>query len=152
MTAYVYSVATNHSYFCVYAPKIDTKSIEPRMIAKKVLVKGKVNVSQLPGTKEKIIDPDVMLNFLSTPKIAVTELTDEDMEFLKQNKNFMKGVENKIYAFVEKKVDHEKMRAKLAKGDKSRPLTPEGFEKKSDGSASDERIFKNPDSDLKEME
>lgn len=148
MTAYVYSVASNHSFFCIYMPKIDPKSIEPRVIAKKVLIKGKVNVSQLPNTKEKILDPDVMLTFLHTPRIAVTELSDEDMEFLKKNKNFMKGVEANIYSYSEKKkVEPDKMRKGLAIGDKSRPLTPEGFKMKDDGSATDERIFTKPNLD-----
>lgn len=107
--AYIYSTLTNSISICDYtSPKGGT----PRR-TRTVTIAGGANVA----TKNLI-----------TPQGVVTEVSDEDLAFLKQNKMFNRMVDRGFIKVESKKVDVEKVVADMTGRDESAPLVPEDFQ------------------------
>ena len=81
------------------------------------------------------------LSHLTTPKGAVTEVTDEELEFLLKNKSFQRHMKAGFISYDNTKVEPEKKAADMAEGDNSIPLTPKDFEE-SENSSAEARIYK----------
>jgi len=69
-------------------------------------------------------------NAMYTPKGVVTEVSNEDFEFLLNHPIFIKHIENGFIRHEPKEVKIEKGIADLNAKDKSAPETPEALEKK----------------------
>lgn len=67
-------------------------------------------------------------NFL-TPRGMVTEVTDEELEFLKTVNMFKLHVENGFITYDNKKVDAEKVAANMRGRDESSQIVPADYEK-----------------------
>ena len=73
---------------------------------------------------------------LITPNGVVTEVTDEEMEFLNSHDTFNQWKKNGFVKVEKKKVDVEKVVANMNdKSDPSAPLAPADFEKVDDKTA-----------------
>lgn len=75
----------------------------------------------------------VATKHLFTPKGVVTQVSDDDMEFLLKNTSFQRHVEAGFITYDKKKVDPEKKIQNMAQEDGSAPLTPKYFEKGENG-------------------
>lgn len=63
-----------------------------------------------------------------TPRGAVTQVSDEDMEILLNDKNFKRHVDAGFMSYEKKEVAPEKKAKDMADKDGSAPLTPKDFE------------------------
>lgn len=78
---------------------------------------------------------------LFTPHGVVTQVSDEDMQFLLENESFKKHVKDGFITFDKKKSDPEKKAKNMADKDRSAPLTPKDFEK-GENDSEEVRIYK----------
>lgn len=106
---YIYSTLTCNNEYAQWVKNGDQQSI-----AHSVLIKGGA------GLMDK--------NFL-TPHGVVTEVSDEDHDFLMQNAAFLEHVKNGFITIEEKKIDVEKAAANMKRRDKSSPIVPSDYEK-----------------------
>lgn len=65
---------------------------------------------------------------LVTPRGVVTELSDADYEFVKNDRSFKRWVERGYIVVDDKKIDVEKVIADMDGRDESAPLVPQDFE------------------------
>ena|ERR1700759_849771 len=142
MTAYVYSIAAAPGSYIVYEPKLQGQQTVARRIQKRITIKGGCGVAHAQRMDGHNFDPDSMLPPLVTPKGAIiTSVTDEEMEMLKKNKNFMQAVEKGYLSFEEgKKVSVEKKLNTMMEKDDKGPLTKEGFKTNEMGKPKDKRL------------
>lgn len=122
---YVYSTATCAGTYIEYQP--DTIKGHGHSIAlRKVVINGGNGVAT---------------RHLTTPKGAVTEVTDGELEFLLKNKSFQRHMKAGFISYDNTKVEPEKKAADMAEGDNSIPLTPKDFEE-GENSSAEARIYK----------
>lgn len=111
---YIFSTLTNSLNVCAYeAPQGGT----PRRV-RSVLVNGGANVAD---------------KHLITPQGVVTEVSDEDLAFLKQNKMFNRMVERGFVKIEAKEAKVEKVVADMTSRDESAPLVPDDFTEETKG-------------------
>ena len=118
MPNYVYSTATCSGAYVEYHPMSDGAS--HAVVRKKVVINGGHGVAQQNGT---------MMGAIYTPRGVVTQVSDEDLEFLERNPAFRRHVDRGFLVVDSKKVDPEKKAANMAQADGSAPITPKDFEK-----------------------
>ena len=83
----------------------------------------------------------VATKHLFTPKGVVTQVSDDDMQFLLGNSSFRRHVDAGFITYDKKKVDQEKKIQNMAQKDGSAPLTPADFEKGENGDETT-KVFK----------
>ncbi len=127
---YVYSTATCAGTYVEYqkSPPISENKSSPGY--NRALRKVTINGGHGVATKH-----------LFTPKGVVTQVSDDDLEFLLKNSSFQRHVAAGFLTYDKKKVEPEKKVQNMALKDGSAPLTPEDFEK---GENSDDttKVFK----------
>lgn len=121
---YVYSTATCAGKYVKYAPD-NAKTQGHAKIIKSVTINGGHGVA----TKA-----------LVTPRGVVTEVTEEELEFLLADPAFQRHMKAGFMTYDRTKVDPEKRAAEMAKGDNAAPLTPEDF--KEGSTTGESRIYK----------
>ena len=131
MAWYVYSTATCSGSYVEYHASKDVGTIK-----RKVTIQGGHGVASLAHHGA--------LGNIHTPQGVVTEVSDDDMEFLKQDKNFLRHVAAGHMKFEKKKIDPAKAISDMNLKDGSAPLTPADFDK-SDNSDKDTPIYKKKD-------
>lgn len=127
---YVYSTGTCSAYYCLYE---NNPNRNVAVIKKKVLIHGGHGVAS-----NQVVGKNIF-----TPRGVVTQVSDDDMEFLLQNKTFQRHVEAGFICYDKKEISPEKKAANMSKGDKSAPLTPESFIE-GDNSTKEAKIYKKP--------
>lgn len=128
---YVYSTATCAIAYVKYQPPIDSENANRASSGyNKVLKRVVINGGHGVNTKH-----------LFTPSGVVTQVSDEDMEFLLQDENFKRHVKAGYMSYDKKKVDPAKKAANMADKDGSSPLTPKDFEK-SENEDGDLRVYR----------
>jgi hypothetical protein len=120
--AYVYCTASNSTTYCDYGVQTEADKNRGYNIArKKIHINGGHNVARpVRGGG---------LGAIHTPRGVVTEVSDEDLEILLQNKSFQRHMEAGFITIDKKKVDPEKRAADMAPADGSAPITPADFVK-----------------------
>lgn len=78
---------------------------------------------------------------LVTPKGVVTEVSDEDMEFLLQDRLFQKHMKAGFMAYDKKEIAPAKKAKDMTDKDKSAPLVPSDFEE-AEASTGDTKVYK----------
>lgn len=78
---------------------------------------------------------------LITPKGVVTEVSDEDMDFLLNDRLFKKHMEAGFMSYDKKEVSPEKKAKDMAEKDGSAPLVPSDFEE-ADISSKETKVYK----------
>jgi hypothetical protein len=68
-----------------------------------------------------------------TPRGVVTQIDDEELKCLMENPVFKMHIENGFITVETKEVKVEKVADRMNQKDKSRPVTPDDFEKSKDG-------------------
>lgn len=119
MTYFVYSTATNSTYYCDYPPPDPHRSHHTPI--KRVLIKGGHGLaSQLshsgPGN-------------IFTPQGVVTQVSDEDMEWLQKNDSFREHIEKGFLIVDKRRVEPSNHARNMTQKDGSAPLIPKDFEK-----------------------
>jgi hypothetical protein len=76
-----------------------------------------------------------------TPRGVATQVSDEDMQLLLDDKLFQRHMKAGFMSYDKKNVDPEKKAASMEDKDGSAPLTPQDFEE-SDNSTNDNKIYK----------
>lgn len=105
---YVYSTLSNDNEYRGYKPGgADMQTVE-----RHVLIKGGAGIAN-----KNII----------TPRGVATEVTAEELEFLKGHESFKMHVENGFITFDNKKADAEEVAKDMKKKDQSAPVTPEDY-------------------------
>lgn len=130
---YVYSTATCPISYVKYktAPKNEKIDIRGAGAGHNEVLKS-VTIKGGHGVNTKI---------LVTPKGVVTQVSDEDMDFLLENESFQKHVKAGYMSYDKKKIDPEKKARNMAEKDGSSPLTEKDFEK-SENDYGDLRVYK----------
>jgi hypothetical protein len=105
---YVYSTLSASNRYTKYARGGNDIPREERS----VLIKGGANVAD---------------KHLITPRGVVTEISAEDYEFLKDNVQFRKHVENGYITVEEREASIEKVVTNMEPRDESAPLVPEDY-------------------------
>jgi hypothetical protein len=130
---YVYSTATCPISYVQYAPTSENESerrsrggTSHNRVIKKVTINGG------HGVANKV---------LFTPKGVVTQVSDDDFEFLMQNESFKTHMARGYMTVDKKKVEPEKRAKNMADKDGSAPLTPKDFEK-GENDLPDLRVYK----------
>jgi hypothetical protein len=106
---FVYSTLTNSLTIADYIKRdggVPTKK-------RQVLINGGANLAS---------------KHLITPQGVVTELSNDDYDFVKENKMFQRMVERGFIKVDAKKMDVEKVVADMESRDESAPLVPQDFE------------------------
>ncbi len=111
---YVYSTGTCSAYYCLYDNNIGGNVA---VLKKKVLIHGGHGVAS-----DKIAS-----HMIHTPKGVVTNVSDEDFNFLLENKSFQRHIKSGFITHDPKKIKAEKMAVNMTEKDKSAPLTPKDF-------------------------
>ena len=130
---YVYSTATCPISYVKYKSPPESEKLDKRgasaghnQIIKKVTISGGHGVN----TKH-----------LFTPMGVVTQVSDEDMEFLLENESFRRHVDAGYMTYDKRKSDPAKKAANMSEKDGSSPLTPKDFQK-GENSDGDLRIYR----------
>lgn len=110
MTHYVYSTLSNSM---IYTPGDKDSPLHANPLLARIHIRGGANVAKRTAT-----------GGLYTPKGVVTEVTDDQMDALKDNIHFKNHMEKGFISFEKKKVKIEKGVADLESGDKSKPIIP----------------------------
>lgn len=111
---HVYSTATCDMIYTDHQIGVERGSLP--QVKRKVLIRGGSNIAD-------------RRTFVTNLGI-VTTVTDEDMQFLKNNKGFQDAVQKGFMTFSEHKVDPEVAAAEMDTRDGSAPLRPEDFAEK----------------------
>lgn len=128
---YVYSTATCPISYVKYKPTPKQEGSERASKGHNQILK-KVTINGGHGINNK---------YMITPKGVVTQVSDEDMEFLLQDKNFLRHQKAGFMSFDKKKIEPEKKAANMAEKDGSSPLTQHDFEK-GENDDGDVRVYK----------
>lgn len=130
---YVYSTATCPISYVQYKPSLDSGKSDRRgaghghnQVLKKVTINGGHGVSD---------------KHLFTPKGVVTQISEDDMNFLIENESFQKHVIAGYMTYDKKKIEPSKKAANMADKDGSAPLTPKDFEK-GENDSEDLRVYR----------
>lgn len=127
---YVYSTATCPISYSVYVKNASTDLgvIQKRPNGKPltVVINGGHGVAN---------------KFFVTPRGAVTQVSDEDMEILLQDKNFKRHMDAGFMSYEQKLVETEKKADEMAEKDRSAPITPEDYIE-SDSIDEDVKVYK----------
>ena len=130
---YVYSTATCPIAYIKYKPPLESEKSDRRgagaghnQILKKVTINGGHGVN----TKH-----------LFTPQGVVTQISEEDMDFLLENEAFQRHVKAGYMSYDKKKVDPAKKAVNMSAKDGAAPLTPKDFEK-GENDSEDLRIYR----------
>jgi hypothetical protein len=110
MAHYVYSTLSNS---VIYTPGEKDSPLHANPVLARILIRGGANVAKRTST-----------GGLYTPKGVVTEVTDDQMDALKDNVHFKNHVEKGFISSEKKKIKIEKGVADLEPGDKSKPIVP----------------------------
>lgn len=110
---YVYSTLTCDNIYTGYSKPADRNALP--LPIKQVTIRGGSNVAN---------------KHFVTPKGVVTQVNDEDLEFLESNPGFKQHKENGFIKVEKKEVDVEKVVKNMREKDLSAPKTPKDFEKK----------------------
>ena len=117
---FVYSTCANSGTYCEYEPSTaDNKNRGHHVARKKVTIRGGHGVAQ----QQK----GAGFGGIYTPMGVATEVSDEDLEFLLQNKSFQRHVASGHITYDKKKIEPEKKVQNMAEKDGSAPLTPKDF-------------------------
>ena len=109
---YVYSTLTSDQLYTSYRPAIADGA--PPIIERQVFINGGAN----------LID-----KVLQTPRGAVTQVSDEDVQFLRKNHDFLLHEKNGYVTIEAKKVDTiEAVASAMTPRDESAPMTPQDLE------------------------
>jgi hypothetical protein len=108
---YVYSTLTADNIYAAYAKAGDR---EQQNVVREVLIKG----------GHGLIDK----NFITALGVA-TEVTDDELDFLRTVDAFKQHEANGFISYDQKKVEPEKAIANMKRRDKSSQLTPADYEK-----------------------
>lgn len=108
MSNYIYSTLTNSIKINEYAA---VEGGTPRSV-RSILIVGGSNVAD---------------KHFITPQGVVTEVSDEELEFLKRDKMFNRMVERGFIKHESKKSEVNKVAADMVGRDESAPLTPDDF-------------------------
>jgi len=119
MPNYVYSTATCDGTYVDYGPADSNKNVGFSKAVKKVVIRGGHGVAQQTGLNRGAI---------YTPQGVMTQVSDEDLEFLENNKAFQRHKERGFIAVDKRKVDPEKHAVNMNPKDGSAPITPKDFE------------------------
>lgn len=76
-----------------------------------------------------------------TPRGVVTQVSDEDMEILLQDKSFTKHMNAGFMSYEKKEVSPDKKAASMAEKDGSAPLTPSDFDE-AEASSNETKVYK----------
>ncbi len=127
---YVYSTITNDTSYPMY---IENNSKDLGIIKKRpdgtrmtVIIKGGHGVAN---------------KHMFTPRGVVTQVTDEEMEYLLQNVNFKRHMKAGFVTYEKKEVAPEKKILEMAAKDGSAPLTDKDFEE-GENSTTENKIYK----------
>jgi hypothetical protein len=91
--------------------------VGPAVIEHEILINGKVGVAN---------------KHLITPRGAVTSVSDEDYDVLKDNYHFKEHIKEGHILVEKKQEDVEKVITKMKKRDKSAPIVPEDYQEVSE--------------------
>lgn len=117
---YVYSTATNDGTYCLYK-KSPTGANAPRVIQKSVTIKG--------GHGRATPFQNSNFGMVHTPYGVATSVSDEDLQFLLENKSFQRHVEAGFMTYDKaSKPDAEKKAKSMAQKDGSSPMSLKDFE------------------------
>lgn len=105
---YVYSTLSSSQRYTAYDGNKDLPRAQ-----KSVLIKGGANVAD---------------KHFQTPRGVVTQITEEQLAFLKKDPMFQRHVERGFITYDEKRVDVEKVASNMEGRDTSSPLEPGDFE------------------------
>lgn len=118
MSYYVYSTLTCDNAYTLYEPTPPEQLSKPK---RSILIKGGANVAN---------------KHVLTTKGVVTQVSDADMEMLKQNDHFMLHHKNGFIAWEKHKEDPEHVAKDMQEKDASAPKVPEDFKDKNVHSSS----------------
>lgn len=113
---FVYSTLAAPQAYTSYVKNSDK---ELSIVEKTVLIKGGARVMEAKN--------------IMTPRGVVTEVSDEELKCLMENPVFKMHMENGFITVEEKEKKVEKVTKDMNQKDKSRPVTPDDFEKSKDG-------------------
>lgn len=114
--AFVFSTLSNDNAYPIYKDGVKVKTI---------LINGKANIAN---------------KNLITPSGIMTTVSNEDLELLKGDENFMKQVKGGFMSFETKKADVEEVAKDMTEKDKSAPMTKKDIEKENKGKKDEEKI------------
>lgn len=114
--AFVFSTLSNDNAYPIYK---DGKKI------KTILINGKANIANK--------------NIITFAGVSTT-VSNEDLELLKGDENFMKQVKGGFMSFESKKADAEEVAKDMTEKDKSAPMTKKDIEKENKGKKDEEKI------------
>lgn len=118
---YVYSTATNDGTYCLYN-KAPAGANAPRVVKKSVTIKG--------GHGRAVYNNGGNFGMVHTPYGVATAVSDEDLQFLLENKSFQRHVEAGFMTYDKAKTpDAEKKAKSMTQKDGSHPLTAKDFQK-----------------------
>lgn len=125
---YVYSTCTCDGTYVEYEPDPEKNKGFSKAI-RQVTIKGGHGVNT---------------RHLHTPKGIVTQVTDDELEFLLRNASFQRHMAAGHITVDKDAVDPAKKAAEMAEGDNSAPLTPKDFKNfgEGEGSTAEARIIK----------
>ena len=128
---YVYSTITNPTSY------VDYGSIDPN--SGHAIIRKRVNIAGGHGVA--IANRGMAQGNIHTPRGVATEVSESDLEFLLQNREFKRHMAAGFVTVDTKQVDPAKRAADMAEKDGSAPMTEADFEK-SDQSSDEAPIFK----------
>lgn len=130
MPAYVYSTATNSITYVEYEKNASNELAIPRKWPDGKPMKVTIQGGHGVATKHFI-----------TPKGIITQISDNEMEWLLTNPSFKKHVAKGFMTYDKKKIDPEKKAKDMQDKDGSAPLTPSDYIE-SENSSPGNKIYK----------
>lgn len=134
MTYYVYSTATCSGTYVEYeknsSNELSIKKKWPNGQPMQVTIQGGHGVAQASSSSH-----------IFTPKGVVTQVTDDEMEWLLTNPAFKRHMDRGFISYDKKRVDPEKKAKDMAQKDGCAPITPSDYIK-SENSSNDTPIYK----------
>ena len=122
---YIYSTTTCDGTYVEYKPDVDkTKGVHE--VVRKVTIKGGHGVAT---------------RHLTTPKGVVTQVSEDELEFLLKNQSFQKHLKDGFVSYDNTKVDPAEKAANMAEGDGAAPLVPADFVE-TENSTKESKIYK----------
>lgn len=109
----VYSTLTNAHCYTNWTRPSD-KTLHPEVIGKPVTIKGGANLATSPESNMG----------RRTPKGVVTDVTDEQLEYLRQNKRFLSHEKQELIFVISSKEDPDKVARDMNPKDNAAPITP----------------------------
>lgn len=123
---YVFSTLTCDTLYHIYPADNHKRDIS--ITDKKILIKGGHGVSQKKS--------------FYTPMGVMTQVSDEDMELLQKDFHFQEHQKLGFITIEKRKAETEKVAASMNLLDKSRPLTPNDYEKSESENGKEVTMYK----------